>query len=164
MKKNTNKPTINISINQNVAILIDGNNIEMSIHEKTGNKNAMLNLDTFIPRVLSGRNLSRLIYFREGKNISEKLGKRLKEKFFGDIRPCHKSADIPIAIEAIRLASKVDVIVICSGDSDYIDLIDELKSSGIRVEVAGVKHSTHFKMHQEADHFHEITNVDFFII
>ena len=35
-----------ILINQSVAILCDGNNIERSIHESSKNKNAMINFDT----------------------------------------------------------------------------------------------------------------------
>lgn len=151
-----------IMINQNIAILIDGNNIEKSIHNRVNSNNAMLNFDTFIPKILANRSLRRLIYFREGKSISEKLSKRLQENFFGDTRPCHKSADIPLAIEAIRLAPKIDTIIILSGDSDYIDLIKELKSSGVRVEIAGIKESTHYMVVREANYYHEITNSDIY--
>mgnify|MGYP000111293023 FL=1 len=39
----------NITINQSVAILVDGNNIELSLHSLVGAKNAMINFDTLIP-------------------------------------------------------------------------------------------------------------------
>ena len=62
-----------VNMSQAVAILIDGNNLEMSIHTLSGNKSAMLNFDTLIPRLLDNRGLSRLVYFREGKQISQNL-------------------------------------------------------------------------------------------
>ena len=37
------------------------------------NKNAMINFDTLIPKLLNGRGLNRMIYFREGKSISSKF-------------------------------------------------------------------------------------------
>ena len=36
----------NININQSVAILCDGNNIERSIHEESKSSNTMINFDT----------------------------------------------------------------------------------------------------------------------
>ena len=109
-----------VLISQSVAILIDGNNIERSIHSETGDENSMLNFDTLIPRLLDNRGLSRLVYFREGKQISQKLKERLHEFYHGSVRPCHKSADIPLSIKATQVASKVDTIIIMSGDSDFI--------------------------------------------
>ncbi|MBT5342391.1 hypothetical protein HOL59_02290, partial [Candidatus Woesearchaeota archaeon] len=64
-------------INQSVAILCDGNNIERSIHDIAKNTSAMINFDKLIPKLLGNRGLNRLIYFREGKNISDKLAERL---------------------------------------------------------------------------------------
>ena len=102
-----------VLINQTVAILIDGNNIERSIHGITNNQSAMINFDKLIPKLLDGRGLNRLIYFREGKNISSKLTERLHNNYYGSVMPCHKSADIPLTIKATQLASKVDTIIIC---------------------------------------------------
>ena len=50
-----------ILINQSVAILCDGNNIERSIHKISKNKKAMINFDTLIPKLLNGRGLNRMI-------------------------------------------------------------------------------------------------------
>ncbi|MDP3639920.1 MAG: NYN domain-containing protein [Nanoarchaeota archaeon] len=152
----------NITITQSVAILCDGNNIERSIHEASGNSATMVNFDTLIPRLLSGRGLNRLIYFREGKNISSKLAERLYEMYYGSVVPCHKSADIPLSIKATQLASKVDTIIIMSGDSDYVDLVRHLKSEGVRVEIAAVKETTAKILIDEADFFHPITKEDWF--
>lgn len=153
----------NIQINQTVAILCDGNNIERSIHEESKTTSAMVNFDTLIPRLLSTRALNRFIYFREGKNISSKLADRLHEKYYGMVVPCHKSADIPLSIKATQLASKVDTIIIMSGDSDYVELVRHLKNEGVRVEIAAVKKTTARILIDEADHFHEISRNDWFV-
>jgi len=152
-----------ILINQSVAILCDGNNIERSIHGISKNKKAMINFDQLIPKLLNGRGLNRLIYFREGKAISEKFAERLHENYYGSVVPCHKSADIPLSIKATQLASKVDTIIIMSGDSDFVELVAHLKAEGVRVEIAAVKETTAKILLEEANYFHEITSDDWFI-
>ena len=109
-----------IQISQSVAILCDGNNIERSIHDLSNSTQTMVNFDELIPRLLNGRGLNRLIYFREGKAISTKFAERLHQNFYGAVIPCHKSADIPLSIKATQLSSKVDTIIIMSGDSDFV--------------------------------------------
>lgn len=153
-----------VLINQTVAILVDGNNIERSIHTVTHNTNAMINFDTLIPKLLNGRGLNRLIYFREGKNISSKLTERLHNNYYGSVIPCHKSADIPLTIKATQLASKVDTIIIMSGDSDYIDLVSHLKSEGVRVEIAAIPETTSNLLIEESDYYHAIEEDDWFIL
>ena len=152
-----------ILINQSVAILCDGNNIEKSIHNISRNKNAMINFDTLIPKLLNGRGLNRMIYFREGKSISSKFADRLHENFYGSVVPCHKSADIPLTIKATQLASKVDTIIIMSGDSDYVELVTHLKGEGVRVEIAAVKETTAKILIDKSDYMHEITSNDWFV-
>ena len=152
----------NIKISQQVAILCDGNNIERSIHEESKSSHTMINFDTLVPRLLNGRGLNRLVYFKEGKAISSKLADRLHEHFYGAVIPCHKTADIPLTIKATQLASKVDTIIIMSGDSDFIDLIRHIKSEGVRVEIAAIRRTTANILIEESAYFHEITKADWF--
>lgn len=150
-----------IKIDQSVAILIDGNNIERSLQNLL-NRNVLCNFDTLIPRLLGDRALNRLVYFREGRDISSKLAERLHENFHGSVIPCHKSADIPLTIFATQVAQKVDTIIILSGDSDYVELVQYLKSRGVRVEIAAVEKNTASVLIEEADHFTPITKEDVF--
>ena len=152
-----------ILINQSVAILCDGNNIERSIHKISKNKKAMINFDTLIPKLLNGRGLNRMIYFREGRSISSKFADRLHENFYGSVIPCHKSADIPLTIKATQLASKVDTIIIMSGDSDYVELVTHLRGEGVRVEIAAVRSTTAQILIDKSDYMHEITSNDWFV-
>lgn len=154
----------NIHISQSVAILVDGNNIERSLESEHRSSNMMINFDVLIPRLLGGRGLNRLIYFREGKNISSKLAERLHANYFGSVRPCHKSADIPLSINATQLASKVDAIIILSGDSDYVELVRHLKSEGVRVEICAVESTTAGVLIEEADYFQPILKEDCFTL
>lgn len=153
-----------VIITQSVAILVDGNNLERSIHDICGDEGAMLNFDTLIPDLIDNRSLNRLIYFREGKHISSKLAERLHNNYHGSVRPCHKTADIPLTIKAMQLASKVDTIIIMSGDSDFIELVRHLKTEGVRVEIAAVQKTTSGLLKEEADYFHPITEQDWFTL
>lgn len=160
----TSQNSEGVLISQSVAILIDGNNMERSIHSETGDENSMLNFDTLIPKLLDNRGLSRLIYFREGKQISQKLKDRLHEFYHGSVRPCHKSADIPLSINATQVASKVDTIIIMSGDSDFIELVRHLKAEGVRVEIAAIASTTSKLLIEEADYFHAVNKEYWFTL
>lgn len=151
-----------VTISQSVAILVDGNNIERSIQDETGDPHTLVNFDTLVPRLLGNRGLNRFVYFREGKNISSKLGERLYQHYHGSVRPCHKSADIPLTIKAMQLSSKVDTIIILSGDSDYVELVRHLKTEGVRVEIAAIPSSTSRVLKEEADYYHEISRDDWY--
>ena len=159
-----NNQTESVQISQSVAILIDGNNIERSIHSETDDTNTMLNFDSLIPKLLDNRGLSRLIYFREGKQISQKLQERLHDSYHGSVRPCHKSADIPLTIKATQVASKVDTIIIMSGDADFIELVRHLKSEGVRVEIAAVQSTTSKLLIEEADYYIPLTKEYWFTL
>ena len=65
---------------------------------------------------------------------------------------------------ATQLASKVDTIIIMSGDSDYIELVRHLKSEGVRVEIAAVEKTTSSLLIEQADYFHAITKDDWFTL
>ena len=151
-----------IIISQKVAILIDGNNIERSLHSITEDEGVMLNFDSIVPRLLETRELTRLIYFREGKAISSKLAERLHKHYYGSVIPCHKSADIPLSIMATQLAGKVDTIIIMSGDADYIELVRHLKSEGVRVEIASVAETTANILIEECHFFHPLKQDDWY--
>jgi len=160
----TDNATSPVPINQSVAILVDGNNIERSIHDVVGSLHTMVNFDTLIPRLLGNRGLNRMVYFREGKQISSKLEERLHAHYHGSVQPCHKSADIPLTIKATQLASKVDTIIIMSGDSDYVELVLHLKAEGVRVEIASVAKTTSRHLIEAADYCHAITKEDWFTL
>lgn len=151
-------------INQSVAILVDGNNVELALKKQVGDRNALVDFDSLVPKLLDGRGLNKLIYFREGVSISSKLAERLLNFYHGSVVPCYKSADIPLTIKATQIARKVDTIIIMSGDSDYIELVRHLKGEGVRVEIAAVKDSTAQVLIDEVERFIPITEEDAYIL
>jgi len=149
-----------LNIDQRCAVLVDGNNIERGIKEAFKDKRLMLDFDELVPRILNDRKLGNFVYFREGQNISQKFSDRLIAKFFGVAVPCHKSADIPLTIKACQLASKVDTIIIFSGDSDYIELVKYLRNEGVRVEIVSVSHCASKELISLVDNHYYITRDD----
>lgn len=62
--------------------------------------------------------------------------------------------DVGIAMDAIKLANKLDVIILVSGDGDYIPLVTYLQNTfGCLVEVVGFRQTTSSKLIEEADDF-----------
>lgn len=61
--------------------------------------------------------------------------------------------DVGICMDAIRMAPKLDTVVLVSGDGDFVDLIDYLRGQGLRTEVVGFKRTTSGRLIDEADEF-----------
>jgi uncharacterized LabA/DUF88 family protein len=58
-----------------------------------------------------------------------------------------------IAIDAISLAERVDVVILVTGDGDFVALVNMLQGRGVRVEVASFRESTSDNlMHSADDH------------
>lgn len=66
--------------------------------------------------------------------------------------------DVGMAVDAIRTANSLDVIIIVSGDGDFTPLVDYLRwGMGKYVEVAAFRPSTSGKMQTIADRFIDLT-------
>jgi uncharacterized LabA/DUF88 family protein len=65
--------------------------------------------------------------------------------------------DVGIAIDAVSLAEKVDVITLITGDGDYEPLVHYLRSKGVRVEVMGFPEMTSRDLIRAVDKFIPIT-------
>jgi uncharacterized LabA/DUF88 family protein len=66
--------------------------------------------------------------------------------------------DVGIAVEAIKMAPKLDAIVLVAGDGDFIPLIEYLQSqSGTQVEVVSFGKSTSGKLKEAADDFFDLS-------
>lgn len=73
------------------------------------------------------------------------------QEFFGGAKKA--DWDVGMAIDAVRTADIVDVIVIVSGDGDFLPLLDYLKGRGRRVEVIAFGHSVSQRLKEAADDF-----------
>ena len=66
--------------------------------------------------------------------------------------------DIGLAMDALRIGPKLDVIVLVSGDGDFIDLIRYLKEAvGCRVEVIAFGQTASAKLIEEAHQFTDLS-------
>jgi uncharacterized LabA/DUF88 family protein len=59
----------------------------------------------------------------------------------GDTYKCNFDVEITMDILRIAYQAKPDIIVLGSGDSDFVPLVEELRKSGIRVEVASFENA-----------------------
>lgn len=66
--------------------------------------------------------------------------------------------DVGLAIDAIKLADRLDTIVLVSGDGDYRPLVQYLQNNkGCRVEVMGFGQSTSSLLRDVADEFIDLS-------
>lgn len=68
--------------------------------------------------------------------------------------------DVGMAVDAIRMAEFLDVIILVTGDGDFIPLVDYLKwGRGRLVEVAAFHKSASGKLQEVADRFTDIEKI-----
>lgn len=61
--------------------------------------------------------------------------------------------DMGIAADMVRLMHTLDVVVLGSGDGDFVDIIEVLMERGIRVEVVAFKETTSQRLIDAVDRF-----------
>ncbi len=147
---------------QRVGVLVDIQNLYYSskvIHKKK------VNFNNILKDGVSNRKLIRAI----GYGISTVEG--LEEKFFEalekqgfevktkDLQIFPGGAkkgdwDVGIAVDAIKMSRSLDVIVIASGDGDFIPLVEYIQNTtGCRVEIIAFKESSSARLLEIADDF-----------
>ncbi|MBI1960904.1 MAG: NYN domain-containing protein, partial [Candidatus Liptonbacteria bacterium] len=73
--------------------------------------------------------------------------------------------DVGMAVDAIRMSRFLDVVVLVTGDGDFIPLVDYLKwGTGCIVEVAGFDRSTSGRLKDVADVFTPLEEIPKIII
>ncbi len=67
--------------------------------------------------------------------------------------------DVGIAVDAIKLASRLDAIVLVTGDGDFKPLVEFLKfNKGCRVEIIAFSESASGKLIEQADDFTDLSD------
>lgn len=73
--------------------------------------------------------------------------------------------DVGIAIDAIKLADKLDVIVLVSGDGDYLPLVSYLQNNkGCLVEIMAFRKTCSARLIEEVDDFIDLSSDNKFLI
>ena len=66
--------------------------------------------------------------------------------------------DVGITVDAIKLSKSLDVVILVSGDGDYVPLVEYLQNTtGCRVEVIAFAESASAKLIEQADEFTNIS-------
>lgn len=146
---------------QRVGIFIDTQNL---YHSAKNLYKAKVNFGNVVKDALGNRVLIRAIAYvastESGEETAffEALNKLQIETKTKDLQIFSGGAkkadwDVGIAVDAIKMASKLDVVVLASGDGDFIPLVEHLKSLGCQVETIAFGRSTSGKLKETVDDF-----------
>ena len=149
--------------NQRVGIFIDIQNL---YHSAKHLHKARINYRELIKDLLDNRILIRAIGYVVKSETAEgeasffdaltKTGVELRMKDLQIFAGGTKKADwdVGMAVDAIRMATAFDAVILVTGDGDFIPLVEYLKwGLGKEVEVAAFGRSASAKIKEEADIF-----------
>ncbi len=146
---------------QRVGIFVDVQNMYYSARNLY---NARVNFVQILKKAVQGRKLIRAIayvikaeetaessFFDALENIGYEVKSKDLQVFYGG----HKKGDwdVGIAMDIMKLASKLDVIILVSGDGDFKELLEHASALGCRTEVIAFGKSASIKLKEEADLF-----------
>jgi len=152
---------INKHNGQRVSVFIDVQNL---YHSAKNIYQAKVNFKEILKGAVSDRNLIRAFaYVVKTKTGEEKLffealvklGIETRVKDLQEFYGGQKKADwdVGIAVDAIRVAPSLDVLVLVSGDGDFLPLVEYLKNQGKRVEVMAFGKSASHLIKDSVDEF-----------
>ncbi len=152
---------------QRVGVFVDVANMYHSA--KNLYHDARVNFKEILRTAVGGRQLIRAIaYVVQSKSAEEvtffealeKQSFEVKMKdlqiFIGGMKKA--DWDVGLAIDAIKLADKLDAIILVSGDGDYIPLVKYLQENkGCQVEVLAFRQTASSKLIEAADDFVDLS-------
>jgi uncharacterized LabA/DUF88 family protein len=150
---------------QRVAVFIDTQNMYHTAKHIYNRKVSFANL---VEAAVGPRILVRAIaYVAKSKDNVESAffealqqqGIELKIKDVQEFASGAKKADwdVGMAVDAIALSPKVDVVVLATGDGDFVPLVEYLKGHGVICEVVAFKESTNARLREVADSFLDLS-------
>ena len=159
--------------NQRVAIFIDIQNLYHSAKNLYG---ARVNFRNLLLEAIENRQLIRAIAYvaksdEPGEasffDVLEKTGIEIRIKDLQVYPDGTKKGDwdVGLAVDAIRVSQTVDVIILVSGDGDFVPLVEYLKALGKRVEVISFGRTTSYRLKEIVDDFYDLDEKpDYFLI
>ncbi|PLX27219.1 hypothetical protein C0583_04240 [Candidatus Parcubacteria bacterium] len=147
---------------QRVGVLVDVSNM---YHSAKNLYHTRVNFNEVLKASVAGRKLVRAIAYviktetEEETPFFEALSSQGFEVKMKDLQIFAGGAkkadwDVGIAMDAIKLASKLDVIIIVSGDGDYLPLVEYIQNTkGCLVEVVGFRQTTSSALIDSSDDF-----------
>ena len=150
---------------QRVGIYIDAQNL---YHSGRNLYRSKVNFGQIVKDALDGRKLVRAVAYvistesGEENNFFDALTKVGIETKVKDLQVFHSGAkkadwDVGLAIDAVKLASKLDTVILVTGDGDFCPLVEYLQmNQGCQVEVVSFGKSTSSRLIETADHFMDL--------
>ena len=147
---------------QRVGVLVDVSNM---YHSAKNLFNKRVNYKEVLRDAVAGRKLIRATAYviktetEEESHFFEALSQQGFEVKMKDLQIFAGGAkkadwDVGIAVDAIKLADKLDVIVLVTGDGDYLPLMNYLQNNkGCLVEVMAFRQTASSKLVEESDDF-----------
>lgn len=154
------------SPNQRIGVFVDVANMYYSAKNIHGTR---VNFGKILEDATAGRQVVRALAYvikadtPEEQKFFEALDKQGFEVKMKDLQVFPGGAkkgdwDVGITVDAIRMADRLDTIVIVAGDGDYIPLVRYLQEAkGCRVEVMAFQESTSMKLREVADDFIDLS-------
>ena len=144
---------------QRVAVFVDVQNMYYSAKNLYA---AKVDFGSVLKEGVAGRRLVRAFAYVIKADVGaeaeffealHKRGYEVKEKELQTFYDGSKKGDwdVGLCMDVIRMLSKIDVIVLASGDGDYADLLEYAQSQGVRTEVIAFKKSASNKLIETAD-------------
>lgn len=154
---------------QRVAVFVDTQNM---YHSTRSLFNTNLDYRKLLEEAVDGRELVRAIAYviKADTPEEEKFFEALDEIGFEvkvkDLKTYYDGSkkgdwDMGIAIDAMAVAEKVDVIVLISGDGDFSALLETVKAKGTKVEVISFKKSTSSELIEVTDEYTDIESLSY---
>jgi uncharacterized LabA/DUF88 family protein len=146
---------------QKVAVFIDVQNLYYSGRNLY---NAKVNFNAILRKAVAGRKLIRAFaYVIKTEAGDEKyffdalkeMGIEIRAKDLQIFHGGHKKGDwdVGLAMDVVRMTSKIDCVLLVSGDGDYKDLLDYARAVGCRTEAISFGRSSSIHLKQTADLF-----------
>jgi len=150
---------------QRVAVLIDAQNM---YHSAKHIYDAKLNFPAVVKAATDGRQLVRAIAYVAKSKTGEEMaffealvggGIELRVKDVLEFSSGVKKADwdVGMTIDAVKLADKVDVMILLTGDGDFVPCVEYLQARGVLVEVVAFGPSTSSELRGACDLFFDIS-------
>lgn len=147
-----------------VGLFVDVQNMFYAAREK----NARLDFEALLAAAGEGRQVLRAVaYLVETREIDQSAFIHLLQvkKYEVKRKPLRirpdgsmkGNWDLEIALDALSTSERVDVVVLVTGDGDFIPLVRQLRLSGVTVEVYGFPRSSAPDLREAADRFVPIT-------
>lgn len=151
---------------QRVGVFIDTQNL---YHSARNIYKARVDFGAVLKEAVSGRKLVRAIAYvitteaGEEKSFFDALTKLGIETKTKDLQVFHSGSkkgdwDVGLTVDVMRMASRLDAVILVSGDGDFVPLIEYLQNyTGAQVEVVSFGKTTSMKLKESADDFVDLS-------